>query len=145
MNTRLNIFATKWITPACNHMQDTSLHPWCPFTTLSHFKAPIFVNLQQKKKVNKLFSNQYLNNTGYIHYKKTKNGQIPSSEFYPCRRIYTPPSHYSGKNIRRQSYREDARCWRINIRCNSHYYIKIPTKFKTFKKSQDHVQKVPNL
>jgi hypothetical protein len=51
MKTRLNIFAAKWIIPACNQMHVTSLHPWWWFTTSSHLRAPIFVSLQKPTKI----------------------------------------------------------------------------------------------
>lgn len=47
MKTRLSMFATRWITPACNQMQVTSLHPWCFWTTLVHSSAPNLSNLQE--------------------------------------------------------------------------------------------------
>lgn len=49
MKTRLNILASIWKTPACNHMQEIRRHAWCLWTTFSTSRAPIFSNLNRKK------------------------------------------------------------------------------------------------
>lgn len=51
IKTKLNMFASRWITPACNQIQLTSLHPWCPCTTLYHSRPPNFSNLQSWSRI----------------------------------------------------------------------------------------------
>lgn len=53
INTRLSMLASRCITPACNQMQVTSLHPWCWCTTLFHSSPPSFSNLKRWKKKKK--------------------------------------------------------------------------------------------
>lgn len=47
INRRLNILASIWKTPACNHMHVIRRHPWCLLTTLSTSRAPIFSSLKE--------------------------------------------------------------------------------------------------
>lgn len=49
INRRLNMLASKWKTPACNHMQVIRRHPWCLLTTLFTSRAPIFSSLKGEK------------------------------------------------------------------------------------------------
>lgn len=51
IKTKLNMFTIRWITPACNQIQLTSLHPWCWCTILSQSRAPNFFNLQRWNEI----------------------------------------------------------------------------------------------
>jgi len=61
IKTRLNMLASTWTTPPCNHIQEKSRQTWCPWITLPTSRAPIFSNLN-KYKNKKNFS------IGTIHY-----------------------------------------------------------------------------
>lgn len=48
-NARLDILETRWIIPACNQIEEISLHAWCWWTILYQSRAPNFSKLQWMK------------------------------------------------------------------------------------------------
>jgi hypothetical protein len=56
MKRRLSMFASKWKTPACNHMQEMRRQLWCLCTTLFTSKAPIFSKLPKKERNKQIHS-----------------------------------------------------------------------------------------